>query len=202
MNNTVICIECHTEYKFGEKWFDKHDIKTFVCRTCKIKKTTKSNNFRKQASIKSKEILSDHNIKSRMSQIATINNIKNSEKISESLKTLFKNQKLKDQLGKEIKNRWKNPNYRNKICNSIKLKWTDPNYRGRVLGSRVKLNKKSLKNQYDNCIDNFNVGAYTFDAFINEKYLYDKKFSKEKALYIEHNFVNLIYINDLNQIKI
>lgn len=201
MNNIATCIKCKTDYEFGEKWFDKHDVKLFVCRICKIKKTTRKNNFRKQSSIRSKEILSNNNIKSRMSQIAIMNNIKNSEKISKSIKDLFKNPTTIDKLKKEIKNRWKNEEYKTKISKAIKLKWTDPNYRGKILGSRMKINKNSLKNMFDECIENFNIGVYKFDAFINDKYLYDKKFSKEKDIFVKHNLINLKYINDLEEVR-
>lgn len=196
----VTCKKCNTKYEFGEKWFEKHDKLNFICRTCKIKETTRSDDFKKSASLKSKKILANDDIKLKMSQKAMISNFKNSEKISESLKKHFECNGT-DAIKKEIKNRWSNKDYRDKISKSTKKQWENPEYRGKILGSRASLNKKrkiSLKNH--KITNNFTIGIYTFDALIDDIYLYDKIPSQEKKLFVEHNFKKLKYINDLNLI--
>jgi hypothetical protein len=179
---TVKCIICQTTYKFNDRWFERNSADNYICRICKIKKTTRSKEFRKESQKRSKEKLSSPNIKSRMSQKAIINNIKNSEKISESLKKYFENQENKEKISEEIKNRWKNPEYK-----------------GKIIGSRIKFLNKKIKGLNIEHQCDFTIGQYTFDAFINEKYLYDSKYSKEKALFVEHNLTNIEYINDLKK---
>jgi hypothetical protein len=196
---TVKCIICQTTYKFNDRWFERNSTDNYICRICKIKKTTRSKEFRKESQKRSKEKLSSPNIKSRMSQKAIINNIKNSEKISESLKKYFENQENKEKISEEIKNRWKNPEYKEKMSEEIKNRWKNPEYKGKIIGSRIKFLNKKIKGLNIEHQCDFTIGPYTFDAFINEKYLYDSKYSKEKALFVEHNLTNIEYINDLKK---
>jgi len=200
------CTKCSEHYEFSDKWFENNNVESFVCRKCKIKETTRSNEFRNNASAKSKEVLSNHDVKSRMSQKAIINNIRNSDKISESLKKHFRENpdKLR-QISKEVSERWKDPEYKLKISEAVEKSWRDPEYRGKILGSRTKLSKRSrfFKNSLRglNYEEQFTIGPYTFDIMIENKYLYDQKHSKEKELFVRHNLKNFVYISNLAEVQ-
>lgn len=203
----VICTKCRKDYDFSAKWFKRNNPEVFICRICKIKKTTQSENFRKTASDRSKEVLSDENIKNRMSQIATLNNLRNSDKISQSLKEHFSNDGNKQKVKDSVKRKWQDPEYAKSVSDGIKKKWKEPDYRGKVLGSRANIRKKSsnLTKKLDDLNllyeKNFCVGIYEFELLINGIYLYDNHLNLEKKLFIEHYFSKFKYINDLAEVE-
>jgi hypothetical protein len=203
----IKCTKCNKEYEFSDKWFKKHDPSKFICRICKIKKTTQSKEFRQKSSEKSKKALSNKNIKDKMSQIATLNNIKNSDKISKSLKKFYSEKKNIEKLKHTIKNRWKNDNYKQKVSNKIEEKWKNPLYRGKILGSRTHLYDKKqiiierLKYLGYNYKENFSLMIYKFEFLINGIYLYDQKINEEKKIFVNHHFKKYVYIDNLDDIK-
>jgi hypothetical protein len=197
----IKCIKCGKKFSFSKKW--RGNPKNYICRTCKIKATTKSSQFKSKQSEISKRILSDPLIKRKMSNKAIINNIKNSDKISKSLKQHFYNPKAKEAVRASTKKLWEGKEFKNKISNSMKKRWKDPEYRGKIFGSRVRLKKKqiaiakilnSLKLSYE---PNYILTLYEFDFFIENKILFDEKYSEEKDLFIKHYFPKLKYTNDL-----
>lgn len=202
----IYCNRCIEPYVFSEKWFKKNDPQTFICRKCKIKETTRSAEFRSKASLKSKNKLSDPNIKARMSQLASLNNIKNAEKISESLKKYYKLPDNRKKVSIKSLNNWKNPKYVQSVSDGLSKKWEDPTYRGKVLGSREHVKPQKLSKQLHwlklEHEANFILAAYVFDALIMGKYLYDEQPSNEKRLFVEHYYKEYIYINDLNEIQL
>lgn len=201
------CNKCNNDYEFKEAWFKKNDPEKFVCRKCKIKIRTQSSTYKKQQKLKSKKALANKNTKERMSQIATLNNIKNADKISIGLKKYFSDHKNRQKAKKISQKKWQDPSFKKTISDKLKLKWQDPEYRGKVLGSRVRYKKRNTKlySQLSELKKPFIIGytlaAYEFDALINEIYLYDSKPSTEKRLFIEHYFSNLVYIDNLDSIK-
>lgn len=197
----IKCIKCGKEFSFSKKW--KGNSKNYICRYCKIKTTTKSPEFRCKQSEISKRILSNPLIKRKMSNKAIINNIKNSDKISKALKHYFSNPEAKETVRASTKKLWGDKKFKDKISNSMKKRWKDPEYRGKVFGSRVRLKKKqiaiakilnSLKLNYK---PNYVLTLYEFDFFIENKVLFDEKYSEEKDLFIKHYFPKLKYTNDL-----
>lgn len=139
-----------------------------------------------------------------MSQKAILNNIKNADQISKSVKKYYSNHDNLQKAKQRSKNNWLNSNYRKMVSEGLKEKWRDPKYRGKVLGSRVRLHQKNnkLKNKLSKLniehIIGHAVPPYEFDALIKNKYLFDYNYSKEKELFIEHYYKDFIYTNDLN----
>lgn len=199
----VTCNKCGREFEFQELWFKKNNKEEFVCRNCKIRIRTQSDTFKRKQSARSKVALSDPNIKERMSQRATLSNIKNADKISKSVKKHYEDYDNLQKAKKRSQERWQDPEYRKTVSNGLKEKWQDPEYRGKVLGSRAHYKKRNSKLEQDlskkglKFIPNYTISHYEFDAFINGKYLYDKQPSNEKRLFIEHYFTDLVYISDL-----
>ena len=206
----IICTECPTEYEFLPRWFIKNDPKKFVCRNCKIKKTTQSNKFKKESRDRSIENLANEAVKSKMSIIATINNSKNAYKISKSLRKFYQNSKNKSDNSDRIKELWKTKHYRDKITDQIKNKWQDNNYRVKVLASKDKkeinlkfgskdhnnLKKKLLKLKLS-FEENYYLGTYMFDFFVDGKILIDVVIDNEKKLFVEHYFKQYKYNNTI-----
>jgi len=202
----ILCNKCQAKYEFKEAWFKKNDPDKFICRNCKIKIKTQSNTYKKSQSARSKVILSDPNIKERMSQQAILSNSKNADKISKSIKKYYGDHDNLNKLKKRSQNKWQDPLYRKMVSDGLQKRWQDPEYRGKVLGSRVHLTKKNNKlekfligegHQY---ILGFILASYEFDALINNSYLYDETRSEEKAMFISHFFKQYKYINALDLI--
>ena len=203
----VTCIECKTIYKFSNRWFKTNNPSEFICRKCKIIKTTRSKKFKEESSTRSKQKLSQQHTKSIMSQRAILSNIKNSDKISKSLREYYKNTKNKNKISENVKALWKNEQYISLIKEAIRQKWKDPIYRGNVLGSRVRITKKNkslIKKLNDlnyKYTLNYFIGTTKFDVLINNKYLYDIEHNKSKKLFINHYFNEKYeYINDLTEV--
>lgn len=200
----ILCNKCQAKYEFKEAWFKKNDPDKFVCRNCKIKIRTQSNTYKKSQSARSKAILSDPNIKERMSQQAVLSNAKNAEKISKSIKKYYDDHDNLNKLKKRSQSKWQDPLYRKMVSDGLQKRWQDPEYRGKVLGSRVHLNKKNNKlekfliNEGHQYILGFILASYEFDALINNAYLYDEVYSKEKEMFVGHYFKNYKYINTLD----
>lgn len=199
----IICIKCKTKYKFSEKW--RGNAKNYICRTCKIKNTTRSQEFKEKQSKKSKRILSNLNIRARMSQRATINNINNSNKISKTLINYYKNTKLRQILSDRAKANWQNKEYSSKIIKKLKECWKNPVYRGKVLGSRSRLKKqhtfiiKQLNIKKLTYNQNFILSHYIFDFKIGKNTLFDEEIKEEKQIFLAHYFPEINYTNDLTE---
>lgn len=202
----VVCIKCGKTYIFSNRWFKTNNPDKFICRSCKIKNTTRSKEFRRNAKENSINKLSDVNIKNKLSQIAILNNLKNADKISKSLKHYYSSNANKNKLSKLIKDRWQNEEYRSKISNSMMKKWKDPVYRGNILGSRTCVNNKNkhiikkLNDKNITYIVGFCLGSYEFELLINNIYLYDTKIIEEKRIFIEHYFSDYDYIDNIKMI--
>lgn len=203
----VTCTACLNEYKYSERWFKTNIIEDWKCRKCKIKEKTRSPEFIAEACARSKAALSDPNVKARMSQMATLNNIKNAEKISESLKKYFKCPDAREKVSLNSLNNWRKAGYRKAVSDGLSNKWQDPEYSGKVLGSREHIrgsNVKLLKKLTDLGLDhevNFILSLYEFDALIFGKCLYDENPSEEKRLFVEHYFPEYTYVCDLEKLK-
>jgi len=203
---TAKCNKCNVDYEFKEAWFKKHDLEEFVCRKCKIRIRTQSSTYRKEQSRRSKAALSDPNVKERMSQRATLNNIHNADKISQSVKDYYADHNNRERAKKRSKKKWQNPKYREMVSEGLKRKWQDPEYRGKILGSRAHYKKHNNKLQAIltdlgfQFVLGYTIAMYEFDAVINEIYLYDEQYSREKEMFIDHYFKNMIYINNLDSI--
>lgn len=203
----VQCNKCFNDYEFKEQWFLKHNPDTFVCRKCKIRIKTQSNTYRKKQSVKSKAVLSDPNIKARMSQRATLNNIQNADKISQGVKRHYQDHDNLQKAKKRSREQWQNKDYRKLVSDGLKKKWRDPEYRGKILGSRTHLHKHNAKLEqlltdlgYEFELG-FIIAAYEFEALIEGKYLFDEEISNEKKMFIEHYFKNYTYTNNLDLIR-
>ena len=206
----ITCTECPEEYEFLARWFIKNDPKKFVCRNCKIKKTTQSNKFKKESRDRSIENLANEAVKSKMSIIATINNSKNAEKISKSLRKFYQSSKNKSDNSDRIKELWKTKHYRDKITDQIKNKWQDNDYRVKVLASKdkkeinLKFGSKDHNNFKNKLLklklsfeENYYLGTYMFDFFVDNKILIDIEIDNEKKLFIEHYFKQYKYSNTI-----
>lgn len=209
-NIKVICKDCSFEYEFLERWLVKNDPNKFVCRNCKIKKTTQSKKFKEESRNRSVENLSSELVKSKMSMIATINNAKNADKISKSLRKFYQDTKNKSDNSDRIRKLWKSKNYRNKITDKIKGKWLDDNYRIRVLSSKDKKEmgmkfgskdhnelRKRIQKSGAKYEENYFIGVYRFDFLIDDKILIDLEDNADKKLFVEHYFKQYKYQTDL-----
>jgi hypothetical protein len=177
-----------------------------MCRNCKIKNTTQSKKFKQESKERSLEKLANSAVRSKMSMIATINNAKNAERISNSLRKFYQNSKNKSDNSNRVKKLWKSKNYREDISNKIKNKWLDDDYRIRVLTSKDKkeMNLKfgtrdhnDLKNKLiktkTKFEENYYLGIHKFNFFINNKILIDLEENDDKKLFVEHYFKQYIY---------
>jgi hypothetical protein len=202
----VVCKKCNNTYEFLPRWAIKNDINDFVCRLCKIKNTTQSNKFKNESRDRSLKSLSDEVVKSKMSIIATINNAKNAEKISKSLRKYYQSSKNKSDNSNRVKKLWGLKNYRNKISGRIKGKWLDNDYRLKVLTSKDKKDINVIFNNKDhNSLklklnklgiifeENFFLGIHKFDFLIDNKILIDLDNNSDKKLFIEHYFKQYKY---------
>jgi len=202
----VRCNKCNNDYEFKEPWFKKNDPSEFICRKCKITIKTQTITYRKQQERKSKKILSNPDIKNKMSQMAILNNTKNAKKISKSIKDYFSDHKNRQRARNTSQKKWKDPQYRKMVHEGLKRKWQDPQYRGKILGSRVHLKKQNnklksvlIKNNLKFTLE-YIIATYEFDALIEDKFLYDEQLLTEKRLFIDHYFSDLIYTDDINLI--
>lgn len=211
------CKNCGTPYHFKKRWFNTHNHLEFICRKCKVIKATTSEQFKEKQRRQSILKLSLESVKNLMSTKAVINNMKNAEKISKSLKKHFKSAIARKEDSQNIATKWKDNDFKSKISMAIKLKWKDPLYRNKILGNRVlKSIKRSFKkNPKDHqkiktILDNnntkyqeyFDIHIYKFNFFIDGKYLLDLDYSKEKEEFVNHYFKGkYVYINSLKQIR-
>jgi hypothetical protein len=203
------CKECQTEYEFLNRWLSRNDPKKFICRNCKIKKTTQSKKFKHESKERSLEKLASSVVKSKMSMIATINNAKNADKISKSLRKFYQDSKNKSDNSNRVKKLWKSKNYREDISNKIKNKWLDDDYRIKVLTAKDKKEmnlkfgtrdhndlKKKLTNNNIRFEENYYLGIHKFNFFINNKILIDLEENDDKKLFVEHYFKQYKYQTD------
>ncbi len=202
----IVCIDCGFKYEFLPRWTIKNDPKKFVCRNCKIKKTTQSKKFKDESRERSIKNLSNEITKSKMSIIATINNAKNAAKISESLRKFYQNSKNKSNSSDNIKKLWKSKNYRDRITDKIREKWQQDEYRSKVLASKDKIDmnmkfsskdhndlKKRLIKSGIKFEENFYLGIHKFDFLINDKIIVDLEADDVKKLFAEHYFKQYKY---------
>jgi hypothetical protein len=198
----VKCVECDNKYEFLQRWLTKNDPKKFICRNCKIKKTTQSNKFKEESRNRSIELLSDDAVKSKMSLIATINNSKNADKISKSLRKFYQNSKNKSENSDRITKLWKSKNYRKKISDKIKGKWLEDDYRIKVLTSkdRKEVNtkfstkdhnelKKKLIASNIKFEENFFISIYQFNFLINDEILVDLEADNDKQYKYQSDYL-------------
>ena len=179
------------EYEFKDSWSGDKD--NFVCRRCKIIEKTNTPEFKEAARLRSLKLFEDTNIKERLSQTAHLNNIRNSEKISESLKKHYEIDDNRKINSENIKTKWKDPKYRRKISESIKEKWKEPNYRGKMDAIN---DSKRRKSPFDKMIEksglnyehNFYLGTCNFEYCIEGKYLLDSDMTEYKKEYVNHFF--------------
>lgn len=202
----ISCKECGDEYEFLDRWFTKNDPDEFICRNCKIKATTQSDKFKSESKARSIENLASEAVKSKMSMIATINNAKNADKISKSLRKYYQDSKNKSDNSDRVRGLWKTKNYRSKISDSIKDKWLDNDYRIKILASKDKKEigmkfsskdhnnlRKLLQKSGSKVEENYYIGVYRFDFFVDYKILIDLEENDDKKLFVEHYFKQYKY---------
>jgi hypothetical protein len=202
------CKKCGSYYEF-KRCSSKND---FVCRTCKIKQKTQSEEFKTRAKIRSLAKLQDKDIKEKMSIKASLNNVENAEKISESLKKHFKDNGT-SKISKALKERWQDPDYKKKMSETSKDNWQSTEYRSKVINSlimsdlRKSLNDKDhqqikewLELQEYEFEENHFLGYYDFNFIIDGWIILDLKSDNERKLFIEHYFSEYKYITEVDDL--
>jgi len=173
-----------------------------------MRATCQNGKYKKKMSLKSKEVLSDDNIRSKMSIKASLNNMITNKSRSEALKRYYSNQLVKEGISKSTKLLWEDEKYQEKVSNGLSKKWEDPQYRGKIIGSRYRPVSRSYKIERF-CIKNnitfkhnIALGSYNFNYIINNNYLLDLSKDNVKKLFVEHYFKDYTYINDIAQIQL
>lgn len=209
----TVCAVCGKSYEFKDKWAKKNDPGNFICRTCKIKQKTQSEEFKTRAKIRSLAKLQDEDVKEKMSIKASLNNIKNAEKIGKSLKKHFKENGT-SKISEALKERWQDPDYRAKMSEASKDNWQSTEYRSKVINSLIMSDlKKSLNNKDHQQIkewlelqeyefeENYFLGYYDFDFVIDGWIILDLKSNNERKLFIEHYFSEYKYITEVDDLQ-
>jgi hypothetical protein len=197
----VKCTKCELIYQFKSIWAKKNNLDTFICRKCKIIESTRSDKFKLECKKRSKELFLSNDLRSRVSQSASLSNEKNKDRISISLIEHFKDEKNRKKISEISKKNWQDQNYKKNVHDKLTEKWQDPLYRGKILGSRSKSRSniqliKLLKERDIPFIKNFYLGMYCFEILIRDNILFDKTIQKQKQIFLNHFFPNYIYTND------